>query len=195
MAGVDASKVLVGAPDQSGASGAVKWGDVGSTLPKSARDTVDLSFNSGGYVSSDGVVITPSLSTTNVTEWGGATVRKLLESFDGTVQLSFIQMSKDEASAVFGEGNVTETAATASSGTQLKIGIGAHLPERHAWVFAMKDGKALIKVVLPDAQVTEWAEIAFVPNSPIPLPATISCYPDASGNALYIMTDDGVFSA
>jgi hypothetical protein len=35
----------------------------------------------------------------------------------------------------------------------------------------------------------------FVKNEAIKLPATLACYPDAAGKSIYIMTDDGVFSA
>ena len=195
MAGTDASRVLVGAPDQSGVSGAISRAPRGTVMPTDARTPLDVAFKSGGFVSPDGVTVTPSFNTSAITDWSGATVRKLLESFDGTVDFSFIQMSEDEAKLVFGEANVVTTAATATSGKQLAIKIGANLPDPGGWVFKMKDGKALIRIVLPDAQPTSVASMAFTPKSAIPLGATLSCYPDAAGYSIYIYTDDGVFAA
>lgn len=196
MAGTDAKKVLVGAPEQSGVSGAVARAPLGTTIPETARDTLDaLTFVRGGYVSSDGVTVTPDLSTTSITDWSGSEVRKLLESFAGTIAFEFIQTGADEATLIFGEDNVEVTAATATHGEQVKIKIGAHLPEAGVWVFSMKDGDALVKVVAPNAQPTTVNELGLVANDAIKYGTELSCYPDADGESIYILTDDGVFSA
>lgn len=195
MAGVDASKVLVGAPDQTGVSGAILRAPLGTALPTDARSSIDNEFTGGGYVSSDGVTVTPELSTTSITDWSGAEVRKLLESFTGTVKFQLIQFDAAGATLMFGEQNVTVTQATATTGTQVAIAIGGELPDAGSWVFKMKDGKALIRIVLPNAQPTTWDEMTFVNNAPIPLGTELACYPDSDGKAIYIYTDDGVFSA
>ena len=194
MAGVDASKVLVGAPDQTGVSGAILRAPLGTALPTDATTALTAAFVGGGYVSSDGVTITPELSTTGINDWSGAEVRKLLESFTGTVKFQLIQFDGDGAKLIFGEQAVTITPATTTKGTQVSIAIGGKLPDPGSWVFKMKDGLALIRVVLPNAQPTSWDELTFVNNAPIPLGTELSCYPDANGKSIYIYTDDGVFA-
>lgn len=194
MAGVDGSKVLVGAPEQSGVAGAISMAPVGTELPKTARDDVDSAFKSSGYVSNEGVNVTPTLNTTEVVDWNGDVIRTLLESFTGTVNFSLIQFDGASAKMVFGDDNVSETPATSMTGAQVNVSIGASLPAAKSWVFRMKDGDNLIRVVLPNAQVTDWAELTFAKNTPIPLPATLTCNADESGKSIYIYTDDGVFS-
>ena len=194
MAGVDASKVLVGAPDQSGVAGAISMAPIGTDLPETARDEVDSAFKSSGYVSSEGVNVTPTLNTTEVTDWNGDVIRTLLESFNGTVGFSLIQFDGASAQMVFGADNVTINPATSTTGEQVNVAIGASLPTAKSWVFRMKDGDALIRIVLPNAQVTDWSEMTFAKNTPIPLPATLTCNADPTGKSIYIYTDDGVFS-
>lgn len=195
MAGTDATKVLVGRPEQSGVAGAVARAPLGSTVPDNARDTLDAAFVKGGYVSDAGVSVTPNLSTTGINDWSGAEVRKLLDNFTGEISFEFIQAGGDEAKLIFGEDNVSVTAATATAGNQVKIALGAHLPDAGIWCFSMKDGDALVKVLAPNAQPTSLNEIPLVANDAIKYGTTLSCYPDADGESIYIMTDDGVFSA
>lgn len=195
MAGVDATKVLVGAPEQSGVAGAINRAPLGTELPDDARKALELAFKSAGYVSSDGISLTPDLSTTDITDWNGDVVRTLLESFSGTVTFSLIQFDADGAMLTFGENNVTVTPATSTSGEQIAIALGATLPPAGAWVFRMKDENALIRIVLPNAQVVSWNEMQFSKTAPIPLGVQLKCYPDDKNKSIYIYTDDGVFSS
>lgn len=195
MAGVDATRVLVGAPDQSGASGAISRAPLGVVVPTSATEALGADFTSGGYVSSDGVTVTPTLNTTGINDWSGAEVRKLLESFTGEVAFSFIQFGADEAAMIFGDDNVETTPADEANGTRVTIKMGARMPDPGVWVFRMKDGKNLIRIVLPNATPSSWPEMPFLSNAAIPLGTTLACAPDEDGNSIYIYTDDGVFSA
>lgn len=195
MAGTNPGGVFVGAPAQSNVGGAIRRAPLGTEVPDTATEVLPSEYKSGGYVSNAGVTITPEYSTTGITEWGGAEVRKVLESFSGTVSFAFIQIGKDEAELIFGTDSVTETAATLTSGKQLKIAIGARLPEAGVWVFNLKDGKKAARVILPNAQPITASEITLVANDAIALGTELACYPDSDGNSIYIMTDDGVFSA
>jgi hypothetical protein len=191
---VDATKVLVGRPDQT-STGAILSAPLGTTLPPDARTALDDAFVGSGYVSNDGLALTPEYSTTDITDWSGAMVRRLLESFNGTISWAHIQFDYAAMVNAFGEDNVTLTPASDVHGEQITVRIGAHLPKAKAWVFKMKDGDNLIRILVPNGQVTSVDEITFAANAAIPLPVTLSCYPDAAGESIYIMTDDGVFSA
>lgn len=191
---VDATKVLIGAPDQVG-TGAILSAPLGTVLPTNARMPVLPAFVGSGYVSQDGVALTPEYSTTDIIDWSGAVVRRLLESFNGTIAWSHIQWDADSLRNAFGSDNVTVTAKSAVAGEQIAVKIGAHLPDPKSWVFKMKDGKSLIRIVVPNGQVTSVDEMVFNKQNAIPLPVSLACYPDANGESIYIYTDDGVFSA
>ena len=69
--------VLIGAPDQAGATGAILHADVGTTLPTIANvfspDAAWRSnFDGNEYVSEDGLTLAPSISTNEIKDWSGA---------------------------------------------------------------------------------------------------------------------------
>lgn len=194
----DARKVLVGTPDQL-TTGAVLHAPLGTAIPTlesitPSEVTLDEAFKDGGYVSSDGVTITPDMSTSDINDWSGALVRRVLESFNGEVGFSLIQTDQTTLEMAFGSEYVTSKAADASHGNQLMAKMGAHLPDPEAWVFKMKDGAARILIVLPNAQVTSMEEITLNATDPIGWALKLSCYPDETGTSIYILTDDGQIS-
>lgn len=193
------SDVRVGAPDQL-TTGAIKHAPIGTTLPTLSSITasgvaLDSEFEGNEYVSEDGLTLSPSISTTDIKDWSGATVRKVLETFDGTLSWTMISTNAGALGVAFGAEHVTTSAATSAHGTQVMVELGAYLPEAQSWVFLMKDGNARIVVIVPNGQVTEVGEVTFAANAAIGWNVTLSTYPDESGNSIYILTDDGVTSA
>lgn len=192
------SDVRVGAPEQS-TTGAIKHAPLGTTLPtlesiSTSGVVLDNAFTGNEYVSEDGLTLSPSMSTSDIKDWSGAVVRKLLESFDGTLSWTMISTDENALKISFGDDYVTKNAATISHGTQLRASLGAHLPDEQSWVFLMKDGDARIVIVVPDGQITEVGDVTFKANEAVGWNVTLSCYPDSSGHSIYIMTDDGVIS-
>ena len=188
--------VRIGAPEQ-GVTGAIKHAPLGTTLPtlSSISKTgvqLDSAFTGNEYVSEDGLTLTPNISTTDIKDWSGAVVRKVLESFDGQLAWTMISTNEEAMKTAFGTANVTANAATGNHGTQTRTALGAELPERQEFVFLMKDGDARIVIVVPEGQVTEVGEVTFASNAAVGWNVTLSCYPDSSGKSIYIMTDDGV---
>lgn len=191
MAGIDVSKVLVGAPDQK-TTGAINNAPLGTALPTDATAQLDPSFTSSGYVSQDGLELATDRSTNDIKEWGGATVKKILESFDGTIAWSEIQMSYEALCHAFGADNVQKIKAAQEHGEQIIVKINASLPPARSWVFNMKDGSNRIRIVVPSGQVTSVDTLKFAASEAIALPITLSCYPDENGDSILIYTDDGV---
>lgn len=193
------SEVRVGAPDQK-VTGAIKHAALGTAIPdlsdvtKSAV-TLDNAFTGNEYVSEDGLTLTPSRSTADIKDWSGATVRKVLESFNGTLGWTMISTNAAALGVAFGEENIDTVAATTTDGAKAKVALGAYLPDPQAWVFLMKDGDARIVIAVPNGQITDVGEITFASNAAVGWPVTLSTYPDEDGNSIYIMTNDGVVTA
>ena len=190
------SDVRVGAPDQL-TTGAIKHAPLGTTLPSlssitPSAVTLESAFTGDEYVSEAGLTLTPSYSTVDINDWSGSTVRKVLETFDGTLSWTMISTNAGALGVAFGASHVTTSAATASHGNQTKTELGAHLPEAQSWVFLMKDGNARIVILVPNGQVTEVGAVTFAANAAVGWNVTLSCYPDSNGESIYILTDDGV---
>lgn len=192
----NAAEVRVGSPDQL-ASGAIKHAPLGTALPtltdvKPASVKLDEAFTGNEYVSGDGLTFTPEISTADISEWGGATVRKPIESANYTFSWTMISTNENALGIAFGADNVEASAANTQHGNQLRVSLGARQPEAQSWVFLMKDGNARIVIVVPNGQVTEVGEVTFAATEAVGWNVTLTAYPDESGNNAYILTDDGV---
>lgn len=191
---VNAQKVLVGMPDQA-TTGAILSAPLGTTLPTSAVDTLDATFGDSGFVSSDGLTLGLDISTSDIRDWSGSLVRRLKESFDGTLSWTHLETNEAALKNAFGNSNVTATAANTTHGAQLAVAINGELPAAKSWVFKMKDGTNRIMIVVPNGQVTSLADVNFTSSDAIGWEVTLAAYPDSSGNHIYIYTDDGVTTA
>lgn len=118
-------------------------------------------------------------------------MRRVKESFNGTLSWSHLETNENSLKATFGDSNVTVTAATASHGKQIAVAINGELPAAKSWAFKMKDGNNKILIVVPNGQITTVNETSFTSSDAIAWSVELSCYPDASGNSLYIYVDDG----
>ena len=188
---LNAKHVYAPAPDQSSATGAVFVAAEGVTAPSDATSTLGASWSDGGYVSENGISITVNRSTTPIRDWSKGVVRNILTEFGGSLTIEFLQVDQFAAERVFGEDNVSVTAATTTKGELITVSIGAKLPPIEAWCFNMKDGDARIRVFCPRAQITDVAQMDYKPDAGHVIGGTLQCYQDADGYSIYVFYDDG----
>lgn len=181
---VNAQNVLVGTPDQA-VTGAILSAPLATPLPTSPDDALDSAFSGSGYVGEDGVTLAQDRSTADIRDWSGSTVRRVLESFDGTLAWPHLEVNESSLKNTFGDDNV------AVEDGVITVGIGNHELPRKSWVFRMKDGDRRMVLIVPDGQITNQDDIQFVAGQAITLPVTLSCYPDAAGNSIYWLLDTG----
>ena len=188
---LDANKVYAPTPDQSTTTGAVAVAPTGTTAPANATAALGSAWDDGGYVSEDGISVTITRTTTVLRDWSKSAVRTLLSEFAGTIGVNFLQVDQFAAERVFGEDNVTVTAATSSAGEKIKVAIGADLPPVESWCFSMKDGDARIRIYVPRGQITEVNQVDFKPDAGNVIGGKLTTYDDGTGNQIYFMYDDG----
>lgn len=191
---VNASNVLVGAPDQL-VTGAICDAPLGTALPTHALDKINEAFEDSGYISSDGVSLSLKTSTETITDWSAASIRQLLKEFTGTIKWTELEVSKKSLERAFGVGAVKTQAATKEHGEQLSVSISAQIPAPRSWVFKIKDGNKKILIVVPNGQATISDDISFVASDAATIGIELNCAPDAHGQNIYIYTDNGVFAS
>lgn len=190
---LNAKHVYAPTPDQSSVTGAVFVAEVGVTAPTDATTALPSGdWEDGGYVDENGLVLTVNRSTTPIRDWSKANVRNLLSEFSGSIAIGFLQVDSFSVERVFGEDNVTVTAATTTKGEQIKVAIGSSLPPIEAWCFNMKDGDARIRVFVPRGQITSVNEMSYRPDQGHVIGGTLECYDDGTGHSIYVIYDDGV---
>lgn len=186
-----ASNVVAGVPL---ATGGVLLGALTATAPATAAGTL-TGFTASGYIGEDGVTETNERSTDRIRAWGGDTVKVVQTEHNVSYQFTFLEtLNTDVLKAVYGDGNVTKTAATVSTGTLHEVKVnGATLPHK-SFVFELKDGDAKIRIYVPDGQITEVGDITYSDSEVIGYQVTVEAFADEVGNKAYKYLDDGKFS-
>ena len=192
MAGVNSNDVYLLGPDQSKTTGAMKKGAIGATAPTDARTQLGNGWSdAAGYISENGITLNLNRSTSPLKDWGLNTVRVMATDFTTNITGEFLQMDEVTAQTLFGEDNVTVTAATTTKPATLKLSIGPDMPEEHAFVFNMKDGERRARIYVPNGQITQVGSPTFVPGAGNVWPFTLECYDDGTGHSVYMFFDNG----
>lgn len=182
----NSEKILVGSPSQTAASGAIRRAPIGTAAPTDASTAMPSAWTAGGYVDENGVNLSATVSTTDIKEWGGSLVRRLVESFTGEVTFTYMEFADVESlKQQYGDNYVT----VAEAKKNVKVSLGAHLGDVQAWVIDVKDGDNAVRIYVPKGQVTANGDISFVSNDAIKSQATLTCYDDGTGNSLYMFVD------
>lgn len=184
----NASNVVAGKPL---ASGGVLVGDTTAAAPTDAAATL-TGFTPLGYVGEDGLTEATDRSTDKVRAWGGDTVKVLQTDFAVTYSFTLIEsLNGDVLEAVYGEDNVTSTAASSSTGALHAVKInGETLPQR-SYVFEVKDGDARIRIYVPKGQITEVGEVTYSDSEVVGYAVTVEAFYDAElgANAIKYVND------
>ncbi len=186
-----AANVVAGTPL---ATGGILIGSLTATAPTTAVSTL-TGFSAAGYIGEDGITEANERSTDRIRAWGGDTVKVVQTEHNVTYQFTFLEtLNADVLKAVYGEDNVTTTAATASTGTLHEVAVNAATLPHKSYVFEVKDGDAKIRIYVPDGQITEVGEITYSDSEVVGYQVTVEAFADADGNKAIKFLDNGKFS-
>jgi hypothetical protein len=167
---------------------------LGTALPTTVVTAPAAAFKDLGYIDESGFVISQATDWVKINDWGGDQIRTFLTKFTGTVKFTCLETNTEVLKMVYGSSNVTTTAPTVSTGTLQAIKLNAVENPSVELVVNILDGLRKMRVVCPNVQITERGDVSFSKTDPVKWELTGECYPDATGNSLYIYTDDGTFS-
>lgn len=185
-----ASNIVAGVPL---ATGGILIGALTAAAPTTATGAL-TGFTAAGYIGEDGVTETNERSTEAIRAWGGDTVKRVQTEHNVSYQFTFLEtLNADVLKAVYGDANVTTTAATVSTGTLHKVKVnGATLPHK-SYVFELKDGDAKIRIYVPDGQITEVGDITYSDSEVIGYQVTVECFAVGGDKAVKFL-DNGIFA-
>ena len=147
----------------------------GTALPEYPGATLDAAWQEIGAVSEDGISYGMNHSFDTLRNWAKQIERLIAADGDATVKAPFIDTTEDTLKTLFGEDNVTVTAATQTHGKLISVDIGPDtMTDAEAFLFLMKDGDDMIMIGTTRGFITEVGDIDFKPNDAITWDATIS---------------------
>lgn len=188
--GPTVSQIMAPAPP---VTGGIWRAPLGTALPTDTTTALNGSFVSLGYVDDDGVTLKIDRPTTKKYAWGGALVAALQEHYAVSFSFKLYQiLDPDVLMAVHSDSNVTVTAATSTVGTLITTKLNPTLSVYSAWVIEGFYQLTGLRFSLPNARVTQVADLKITHKDLSVWDVTVDCLPDATGNLAYQITDDGV---
>lgn len=153
-----------------------------SSLPTTADGQI-TGFNDLGYAGEDGLTNANTFDSTDIKEWGGATVLSIGNNYADKFRFILIEaLNPNVLKEVFGASNVT--GSSLSSGISIAVKPTQH--DAKKWIFDMiMRGNVLKRICLPAAAISEVQEIVYTNDNAVGYGVTLTCYPDSSGNTHY----------
>jgi hypothetical protein len=176
------------------ATGTCLVAPLGTELPEDAVAALDAAFVDLGYIGEEGFTETTDRSIEKKKAWGGATVKILQTDYVHTFKFVLLEsLNADVLKAVYGENNVTVTAATATNGATVTVTKNKKKLPRMSWVIDSTDSEfdAFYRNVIPEGQLISLGDVVIVHTDTIEYEVEIEAFEDASGNNVYTYTDDG----
>jgi hypothetical protein len=178
---LNADLIYVGSPDR--VTGAIMSAAKGTALPTDASSAPTGPYADSGYISEDGCTLSDAQTWVDIKDWGGDTVRRIKSESQVTIAFSFLEINDRSAKAAFGDNNVTAT------GGELEIHLNVQEPPRKVWIINMLDGDRYLRITVADGQITDRGDLTFTRSGAILIPVTLTCYPDANGDACIIYAE------
>lgn len=130
----------------------------GTAAPATPGTAPGADWTNAGDISEDGISL--KLPSGDVLRnWALAAKRKI-NTENGVVSAPIMDTTRTVLETLFGEGNVSTTAATSEHGNITSVELSPDVSaEPAAYLFLMKDGDTLVSLYSPDALITEIADV------------------------------------
>lgn len=160
-----------------------------TTLPTNATTALAGDFDELGYASEEGITQSVGRDVSDIAAWqNGDVVRVVQTSHTVTYQFNLIETSGLTLETAYGN---YEDLGGGAGVTEIT---GALFPH-YVWALHVVDGDSLIRLVLPDGQVTETGDVTLTNGELITYPITVTAFPDTDGVKVYKYTSNPVASA
>jgi len=156
-------------------SGAVSVAPTGTAAPVDA-DSALTGFTTLGYITEDGVEISPEITSDDMKAWqNAAIVRSAVTEEKWTAKFAVMETNKAAVELYFG--NMLET-----GDQEVNVGGGAGM--RQSFVIDVVDGTETMRFFIAEGAVTEWEPLTFKNDEAVSWGVTVTAYPAAGGEQI-----------
>jgi len=185
----NAANAIVGKPS---VLGGIFVAPLGTTLPTNESTALSAAFKGVGYLTDAGFVRGRKTDTDTKRAWGGDPLVVLDKGKTRTAKFGFAEYLNATAQGlIYGDAQVTETAATSTSGRKLAVVDKDIVLPHLVWVIQMFYGDATGRLVFPDAQITDFDDITYKDDDIVASPVTLTQFSDSTGSYSYEYWNDG----
>lgn len=150
-------------------TGAVYVAPLGTTLPTTVSAALDAAFADLGYLSDDGVELTPDNNVDEIKAWQNADVVRRVLTRAWSAKFTAIESNEATIELYFGSSVTTD-----GSGSALTV--AAPSSDKQAFVIDVVDGDELIRYVVPVGDLSDLGAIAHKNADPVAYEITIGIY-------------------
>jgi hypothetical protein len=178
------------------ASGVCFVGPLGTAPPTDARTALDAAMIDLGYTGVDGFTEKNDRRVDLKRSFGGKVVKVVQTEYSASLDFTLMEsLNGLVLQAIFGNANVTITAANATHGAQVRVYKNGRKLPHQAWCIDTRDDEtgALYRNWVSDGQITTVADIKVVHSDVIEYRITLECFETEVGNDnIVTFTDDNV---
>lgn len=184
----DADEIVVGA------NGSVYVAPVGTVGPADIATALNASFIDLGFVSEDGIEITPGMDSSEINAWQSFyPVRRLVTARTLEIGFTLLQWNEDSIALAFGGGSVATTAGPPAVYTYTPP--SPDEIDYRALVIEWQDDTKSYRLHVPKVLVTDTSALSLNRTDPAGLALTFSTQATDGANAFTLITDDPAFAA
>jgi hypothetical protein len=170
----DLSAVLVGQ------TGKVYNGPVGTTAPTDPTTAWATGWVDLATISEDGMTTSFNEDTSEIKQWGGGVVRKMITSSETTFQWKCLESSKQVMETFF---------RVPVDDTDQSLEIKGGVRMERAWGIDVLDGTTHVRFVVPRGELSERGDIVWKADEAVAYEMTITAYQDENGVAAIMYSD------
>ncbi|QIS16579.1 hypothetical protein [Nocardia arthritidis] len=191
---VPSSKLIGAGTPNIAVTGGVLVAPVSAKLPAGVSDALDPKiFVPLGYVSEDGIESKGERKIEQVKDWNADIIANLQTEHSTRFGLTLYAVwDNDVLKEVFGAEQVSvPTPPTTTNGNLITVKETGAVLKPRMWVFDMKNDTKKLRIVLPNAQISQVAERKFVSKELAGFTITVEAFKDGQGVKAYRYFDDG----
>lgn len=177
----NANKVFVGKPL---VSGGIYAAPIGTTLPTDAAAPLDAAFEAVGYVTDDGLTKSVKRDTNTILAWGGDTIAITQKAFTAEFKFKMAEyLGAVPQTLLYGSDNVDLTTTTGED--TLAVSVTSAPPPHNSWVVEMKQGTGKVRLVIPDAVISDTGDVVYKDDEVASLDVTATAFVDSTSHFWY----------
>lgn len=177
---------------QSADAGIFFAGPLGTDLPEDPSTALASEFADHGELSVDGIAVGITRTTTDERGFNGGVFVDVQTEYNGTFRVTFMEASNvNVKKSMFGDDNVTVTAATETEGQVIHTAHNADQLPIKSFVIQTKSGDKRKRYVIERGRVSELAEFTDASTGSTKYTATVKAFENSNGNYVEEYETDG----